>query len=201
MEAFNNSLKSIWVCRQNPMVCPIFEYYWKLTERYFPVVLFGLSCKVGWYLLSMWTKSLTVTVIIQMKPLFMHVAVHVLSHGPVCCLQGPSEHLKYKEKNITLVHNNKWDQKWLCLSLKPAAFEGPKKFVLMTFERQREVFSHEEGTFIAYICFIFLYICFYPVGDSRNKCNQLIFPFEYTSVSSCHYHDDNMMKSVFMIRQ
>lgn len=61
----------------------------------------------------------------------------------------------------------------------------------MTFERQREVFSHEEGTFIAYICFIFLYICFYPVGDSRNKCNQLIFPFEYTSVSSCHYHDDN----------
>lgn len=58
----------------------------------------------------------------------------------------------------------------------------------MTFERQREVFSHEEGTFIAYICFIFLYICFYPVG-------------EYTSVSSCHYHDDNMMKSVFMIQQ
>lgn len=71
----------------------------------------------------------------------------------------------------------------------------------MTFERQREVFSHEEGTFIAYICFIFLYICFYPVGDSRNKCNLLIFPFEYTSVSSCHYHDDNMMKSVFMIQQ
>lgn len=64
----------------------------------------------------------------------------------------------------------------------------------MTFDRQREVFSHEEGTFIAYICFIFLYICFYPVGDSRNKCNLLIFPFEYTSVSSCHYHDDNMMK-------
>ena len=201
MEAFNNSLKSIWVCRQNPMVYPIFENYWKLTERYFPVVLFGLSCKVVWYLLSMWTKSLTVTVIIQMKPLFMHVAVHVHSHGPVCCLQGPSEHLKYKEKNITVVHNNKVDQKWLCLSLKPAAFGGPKKFVLMTFERQREVFSHEEGTFIAYICFMFLYICFYSMKDSRNKCNQLIFPFEYTSVRSCHYHDDNMMKSGFMIQQ
>lgn len=90
-----------------------------------------------------------------MKPLYMHVAVHVLSHGPVCCLQGPSEHLKYKEKNIKLVHNNKLDQKWLCLLLKPAAFGGPKKFVLMTFERQREVFSHEEGTFIAYICLYF----------------------------------------------
>ena len=72
--------------------------------------------------------------------------------------------LKYKEKNITLVHNNKLDQKWLGLSLKPAAFGGPKKFVLMTFERQREVFSHEEGTFIAYICFIFLYLYFYAFG-------------------------------------
>ena len=71
----------------------------------------------------------------------------------------------------------------------------------MTFERQKEVFSHEEGTFIAYICFMFLYICFYSMKDSRNKCNQLIFPFEYTSVSSCHYHDDNMMKSGFMIQQ
>jgi len=70
----------------------------------------------------------------------LHVAVHVPSHGTVCGLQGPSENLKYKKKNIQLVHNNKLDQKWLCLSLKPAAFGGPKKFVLMNFEGQRDVF-------------------------------------------------------------
>ena len=64
----------------------------------------------------MWTKYETT----------LHVAVHVLSHGTVCGLQGPSEHLKYKKKNIKLVHDNKLDQKWLCLSLKPAAFGGPK---------------------------------------------------------------------------
>ena len=84
-----------------------------------------------WYLLSMWTKSLTVTIT---NEAILHVAVHVLSHGTVCCLQGPSEHLKYKEKNIKLVHDNTLGQKWLCLSLKPAAF------VFMNFEGQREVF-------------------------------------------------------------
>ena len=84
-----------WVCEWNPKVWP---FKWKLLSSTF--MLWCLLCCTKWfYLLSLWVKSLSVTIQMKATEQYFHVVMFIMLYKVVLSFESVSEILKCDHSN------------------------------------------------------------------------------------------------------